>query len=225
MLLHPGDVQELESQLPEKIELETELIRGYRLYDIDFDDKGAILRGIAGVAWDGPSMEASHGKDSLSLASLESKATCVQHLLNYSGSCLCGINVFKDLPEPRYFFSHKYLAETVIHGVVAEYEHGYRAQFGRISQLWEMYDDSIEYSKALLNKSLERIALEKRYGVPVTPMTRVMALEMLVDEGAKFTRHWAGITRYLPENVVRKSKKLQRAFEIDMKAVRSGGIG
>ncbi len=215
LLMHPEDIWELEAQLPEKIELETELIRGYRLYDIGSDDKGSVLIGIARVPWPGPSMEASHSKYQNADTSPEAKNMCVQHLLGYGSECMCGINVFKDLPEPQYFFSHQYLAETVVHGVVAEYEHGYRAQFGRINQLWALYATLREYQNAVLNPPLDHIALAKRYGVPIMPMTRVMALEMLVDAGAKFTKFWDGRQIGL-DGRIGESRKLMDAYKIDM---------
>lgn len=218
LLMHPEDIRELEAQLPEKIELETELIRGYRLYDIESGRKGAVLRGIAGVAWNGPSMEAIHGKGIRAFNTAEAKNMCVQHLLAYDDKCRCGINVFKDLPEPRYFFQHSYLAETVVHGVVAEYEHGYRAQFGRINQLWALYDSLPEYQNAVLNPPLEHLALAKRYGIPIMPMTRVMALEMLVDAGAKFTQFWDGHDYHSSSFTIGSSEKLAKAFRLHMKA-------
>ncbi|KKM99425.1 hypothetical protein LCGC14_1147930 [marine sediment metagenome] len=181
--LHPEDILALKSQLPESVEEEEVLLKGYRLYNLQ-DDK---LTGLKGVAWDGPSMEAQHNEGAIPT---DNAQRALRHLMSYNNDCMCGINVFKDLPEPNYMLNHRFVAETVVHGIVAEYENGYRAQYGRINQLWEMMATAEDVGKAKSNKPLHHIKLQKRYGIPVIPVTLVQMMEILVEGGARFTEFW-----------------------------------
>ncbi|MGE0228834.1 MAG: hypothetical protein AB7U23_10030 [Dehalococcoidia bacterium] len=136
-----------------------EAVEGWRLFQLQADAiRGLFLVGMHGQRWSGIEFTAVC-YDRVDGPVIATQESCVHHLANPSWHHAPGCGIYST-KRPTFIPPGYFIARCLSYGVVAEHEHGYRAQHCRIEELFLIAPEHVTRPFAVPG-------IEERYGIPV----------------------------------------------------------